>query len=59
LAAHLYDLKEITNQEIMSNPKVFSIHGLGLKLSTKEDIEPHISLLRAQPDVEEIHIGGT
>ncbi|PVF92848.1 putative ran GTPase activating protein 1 [Serendipita vermifera] len=42
----------------MSNTKIFSIHGLGLKLSTKEDIEPHLAKLRTLPDVEEIHIGG-
>lgn len=37
----------------------FSIHGKGLKLETKEDIEPHLAAIRAVPGgVEEIHFGG-
>ncbi|KAG8815444.1 hypothetical protein FRC19_001028 [Serendipita sp. 401] len=42
----------------MSTTKVYSLHGKGLKLNTKEDIEPYLSELKGIPDVEEIHIGG-
>ncbi|CAG7852221.1 SubName: Full=Probable ran GTPase activating protein 1 {ECO:0000313/EMBL:CCA67638.1} [Serendipita indica DSM 11827] len=42
----------------MSSKKVFSLQGKGLKLTTKEDIEPHLKELRSMPEVEEIHIGG-
>lgn len=43
----------------MSSPKVFSIKGLGLKLNTAEDIQPHLDALKALgDDVEEVHLGG-
>lgn len=42
----------------MASLKTYSIHGRGLKLNTKEDIEPYLKDLRALKDVEEIHIGG-
>ncbi|KAG8820088.1 hypothetical protein FRC17_010256 [Serendipita sp. 399] len=42
----------------MSTTKVYSIHGKGLKLNTREDIEPYLAELKGIPDVEEIHIGG-
>ncbi|QRV83124.1 Ran GTPase-activating protein [Ceratobasidium sp. AG-Ba] len=38
--------------------RVFTIHGKGLKLTTREDIEPHLKELRAIKDLEEIHFGG-
>lgn len=43
---------------IMSNPRSFSIHGQGLKLNSRADIEPHLQVLRAMKDVEEVHFGG-
>lgn len=43
---------------IMSNPRSFSIHGQGLKLNSRADIEPHLQVLRAMEDVEEVHFGG-
>lgn len=43
---------------IMSNPRSFSIHGQGLKLNSRVDIEPHLQVLRAMKDVEEVHFGG-
>jgi Ran GTPase-activating protein 1 len=42
----------------MSGSKVYSIHGRGLKLDSKEDIEPYLKELQALTSVEEIHIGG-
>lgn len=42
----------------MSGSKVYSIHGRGLKLDTKEDIEPYLKELQSLGHVEEIHIGG-
>ena len=42
----------------MSNPHVFSIHGQGLKLNTRADIEPHLKKLKEMKDVEEVHFGG-
>ncbi|KAJ6781764.1 hypothetical protein PWT90_08822 [Aphanocladium album] len=37
--------------------KMFSLEGKGLKLTTAEDVEPHIADLRAN-DVEEVHLLG-
>ena len=42
----------------MSNPHSFSIHGQGLKLNSRADIEPHLKVLREMKDVEEVHFGG-
>lgn len=43
----------------MSSPKSFSIKGLGLKLTSAADIEPHLDALRALgDDVQEVHLGG-
>ncbi|KAF1944153.1 ran GTPase activating protein 1 [Clathrospora elynae] len=42
----------------MSGTKVFSIEGKGLKLTTAEDIEPHIQDLRSNDSVEEIRFLG-
>ncbi|KAK3393622.1 hypothetical protein B0H63DRAFT_458647 [Podospora didyma] len=41
-----------------SSTKIFSIEGKGLKLDTAEDLEPHISQLKAMEDVEEVHLLG-
>ena len=38
--------------------KVFSLEGRGLKLTTAEDLEPHIAGLRAMEDVEEVRLLG-
>ncbi|KAG9126407.1 hypothetical protein FRC07_003556 [Ceratobasidium sp. 392] len=38
--------------------RVFTIHGKGLHLTTREDIEPHLKELRAIKDLEEVHFGG-
>ena len=38
--------------------KIFSLEGKALKLDTEADLEPHIAALRAQDDVEEVHILG-
>ncbi|KAK0650502.1 Ran GTPase-activating protein 1 [Lasiodiplodia hormozganensis] len=44
----------------MANPKVFSLEGKGLKLTTAEDIEPHIQALKENSDVEEVvFVGNT
>ncbi|KAH7064518.1 hypothetical protein B0J12DRAFT_560625 [Macrophomina phaseolina] len=44
----------------MANPKVFSLEGKGLKLTTAEDIEPHIQALKDNADVEEVvFVGNT
>lgn len=38
---------------------VFSIKGKGLKLTSREDIQPHLDALKALGDnVEEVHLGG-
>lgn len=37
--------------------KIFSLEGKGLKLTTAEDVEPHIADLRAN-DVEEVRLLG-
>lgn len=37
---------------------MYSLHGRGLKLDTKADIEPYLKELQALGHVEEIHIGG-
>lgn len=42
----------------MANSRIFSIHGEGLKLNSRADIEPHLKVLRAMTDVEEVHFGG-
>ncbi|KAK4150740.1 hypothetical protein C8A00DRAFT_17775 [Chaetomidium leptoderma] len=41
-----------------SSTKIFSLEGRGLKLDTAEDLEPHITGLRAMGDVEEVRILG-
>lgn len=38
--------------------KVFSLEGKGLKLTTEEDLEPHIKDLRTAEDVEEVRLLG-
>jgi len=38
--------------------KLFSLEGKGLKLTTAEDIEPHIQPLKDFPDVEEVRFLG-
>ncbi|KAJ4165621.1 hypothetical protein LMH87_007245 [Akanthomyces muscarius] len=40
-----------------ASKKIFSLEGKGLKLTTAEDVEPHIAALRAN-DVEEVHLLG-
>ncbi|CAN9323535.1 unnamed protein product [Alternaria alternata] len=42
----------------MAGAKIFSIEGKGLKLTTAEDIEPHIQDLKSNDDVEEIKFLG-
>lgn len=42
----------------MSMNKVFSLEGKGLKLTTAEDIEPHIKALKENNDVEEVRFLG-
>lgn len=42
----------------MSTSRSFSLHGQGLKLNTRADIEPHLKVLREMKDVEEVHFGG-
>lgn len=42
-----------------SSNGVFSIHGKGLKLTSREDAEPYVAALREMGnDVREIHLGG-
>lgn len=49
-----------TSQPIMANPKTFSLEGKGLKLTTAEDIEPHIQALKDNSNVEEVvFVGNT
>lgn len=44
----------------MATLKVFSLEGKGLKLTTAEDIEPHIQPLKDDADVEEVvFVGNT
>ncbi|OJD33811.1 ran gtpase activating protein 1 [Diplodia corticola] len=44
----------------MANSKVFSLKDKGLKLTTAEDIEPHIQALKENSDVEEVvFVGNT
>ena len=38
--------------------KVFSLDGQGLKMTTAEDLEPHIKELREMEDVDEVKITG-
>lgn len=38
--------------------KLFSLEGRGLKLTTAEDIEPHIKALQENSDVEEVRFLG-
>lgn len=42
----------------MSTDKVFSLEGKGLKLTTAEDIEPHIKALKENNNVEEVRFLG-
>jgi Ran GTPase-activating protein 1 len=42
----------------MSTSRVFSIHGQGLKLNSRADIEPHLKTLREMKETEEVHFGG-
>ncbi|KAI8940223.1 hypothetical protein NX059_003927 [Plenodomus lindquistii] len=42
----------------MSDTKIFSIEGQGLKLTTAEDIEPHIQALKSNDAVQEIRFLG-
>ncbi|EJP68933.1 ran GTPase activating protein 1 [Beauveria bassiana ARSEF 2860] len=42
---------------MVDSEKIFSLEGKGLKLTTAEDVEPHIAELRAN-DVEEVHLLG-
>ncbi|KAF2467516.1 RNI-like protein [Lindgomyces ingoldianus] len=42
----------------MSDSKIFSLEGKGLKLDTAEDIEPHIKDLKENADVEEVRLLG-
>lgn len=42
----------------MSGAKVFSLEGKGLKLTSAEDIEPHIQTLKENEDVEEVRFLG-
>ncbi|KAH7379309.1 hypothetical protein DE146DRAFT_730599 [Phaeosphaeria sp. MPI-PUGE-AT-0046c] len=42
----------------MSGSKVFSLEGKGLKLTTAEDIEPHIQELKTNDQVEEVKFLG-
>jgi Ran GTPase-activating protein 1 len=42
-----------------SSNGVFSIHGKGLKLTSREDAEPYVVALREMgSEVREIHLGG-
>lgn len=45
-------------EDNMAGAKVFSIEGKGLKLTTAEDIEPHIQDLKSNDSVEEIKFLG-
>ena len=42
----------------MSTDKLFSLEGKGLKLTTAEDIEPHIKALKENDAVEEVRFLG-
>lgn len=37
---------------------IFSLEGKGLKLTSADDVEPHIKALREMEDVEEVHLQG-
>lgn len=41
-----------------ASTKVFSLEGRGLKMTSAEDLEPHIKELRGMDDVEEVRILG-
>ena len=43
----------------MSSGPVFSIHGKGLKMTSRQDIEPYTKILEDMgQSVKEIHLGG-
>jgi Ran GTPase-activating protein 1 len=42
----------------MSSDTVYSLEGKNLKLTSREDIEPHIAEINAIQDLQEIHLGG-
>lgn len=46
-----------STSDFQSNPLVLSIHGRGLKLDTKADLELYINGIDASK-VEEVHFGG-
>ncbi|MBE3046262.1 hypothetical protein IMZ48_27740 [Candidatus Bathyarchaeota archaeon] len=41
-----------------ASTKMFSLEGRGLKMTTAEDLEPHIKELRGMEDLEEVRILG-
>lgn len=43
---------------LVNMSKLFSLEGKGLKLTTAEDIEPHIQALKENNDVEEVRFLG-
>lgn len=53
---HLYSGSQ--RKSNMASTHSFSLHGQGLKLNTRADIEPHLKALRELKDVEEVHFGG-
>jgi Ran GTPase-activating protein 1 len=42
----------------MAGSKTFSLEGKGLKLTTAEDIAPHLEELKSNEDVEEVKLLG-
>lgn len=44
--------------EMASPNRIFSLQGQGLKLNSREDIQPHLKGLDAIEDLEEVHFGG-
>lgn len=42
----------------MAANKIFSLEGRGLKLTSAEDIQPHIESLQDMQDVEEVRFQG-
>jgi len=49
----------MTANMTQSNDGIFSIHGKGLKLNTRQDMQPYIDVLESMgEDVTEIHLGG-
>lgn len=42
----------------MASSKIFSIEGKGLKLDTAADLEPHVTSLRDNANVEEVRLAG-